>query len=134
MFSSNDDIHYLTPADLYAIAEEALGRQPRVRDRHLLHAGAARPMLAAFGEDAYPTVLDKAAALLHALAAHHLFFDGNKRTATLATARFLMANGLQPAWGEGAIYSFVLEVAQNKHDIPAIAGWLAAHTQAGDRS
>lgn len=132
MLPSHDQINYLTPADIYAIAEEAIGRQPRVRDRHLLRAGAARPMLAAFGADAYPTVLDKAAALLHALAAHHLFYDGNKRTATLATTRFLAANGMQPAWDDDTIYRFVLEVAQNMHDIPAIADWLAAHTRPGE--
>jgi death-on-curing protein len=123
------DIHYLTPADLYAIAEEVLGRRPDVRDRRLLRSAAARPMLAAFGAEAYPTLFDKAAALLHSLAAHHLFYDGNKRTATAATTRFLVLNGIQPTWEEQTIYGFVLAVAQNQHDVPAIAAWLAAHTR-----
>jgi len=124
-----DAIHYLTPADLYAAAEDALGRKPDVRDRHLLRAAAARPALQAFGEEAYPSLLDKAAALMHSLAAHHLFFDGNKRTATRATALFLERNGLQPAWDAAAVYQFVLEIAQGKQDVPAIAAWLEEHTE-----
>ncbi|MBZ0296204.1 MAG: type II toxin-antitoxin system death-on-curing family toxin [Anaerolineae bacterium] len=125
-------IEYLTPADIYEIAQDVLGRRPDVRDRHLLRSAAARPMLAAFGEEAYPTLIDKAAALLHALAAHHLFFDGNKRTATRATIRFLQVNGLQPAWDEQEIYDFVLEVAQSRHDVEAVAAWLGQHVTSLD--
>lgn len=128
MIDDSDDIHYLTPADLYAAAEAVLGRKPDVRDRHLLRSAAARPALQAFGQEAYPSLLDKAAALMHSLAAHHLFFDGNKRTATQATALFLKRNGLQPTWDAETVYQFVLEIAQNRHDIPVIADWIGAHT------
>lgn len=126
---TSDPTHYLTPAELYVAAEQSLGRKPDVRDRHLLRSAAARPMLHAFGEEAYPTLLDKAAALMHSLAAHHLFYDGNKRTATRATILFLERNGLQPTWDADTIYQFVLEIAQDKHDVPAIADWLASHTE-----
>jgi death-on-curing protein len=126
----DQDVHYLSPAEIYEIAEEALGHKPTVRDRHLLRVAVARPRLAAFGQAAYPTLLDKAAALLHALAAHHLFYDGNKRTATRAAARFLNENGLQPTWTEPEIRAFVLEVAQNHHDVEAVSRWLAEHTTA----
>jgi death on curing protein len=129
MPSDDDEITYLMPADLYAAAEEVLGRRPDVRDRRLLRSAAARPMLVLFGEEMFPTLLDKAAALLHSLAAHHLFYDGNKRTATAATVRFLEANGVRPAWDADTMYAFVLDVAQNKYDVPEIAAWLADHTQ-----
>ncbi len=123
------DIRYLTPADIYEIAEQVLGREPKIRDRHLLGVAAKRPAQSAFGQDAYPTLIDKAAALLHALTAHHLFFDGNKRTATQATVRFLTLNGLRPTWDAAAAQQFVLEIAQNQHDVPAVAAWLADHTE-----
>lgn len=122
------EIRYLTPAEIYEIAEKTLGRKPDVRDRHLLRSAAARPMLAAFGAEAYPTLFDKAAALLHALAAHHLFFDGNKRTATRAVTTFLHHNGWTPTWDTVDMAAFVLEIAQNHHDIPEIAAWLEEHT------
>jgi death-on-curing protein len=132
MNSNPDTFNYLTPADIYSIAEEVLGRKPDVRDRHLLRSAAARPMLHAFGEDAYPTLLDKAAALLHSLAAHHLFFDGNKRTATRATTVFLDQNGLDVTWDADDAYQFILEVAQNQHDVPEIARWLETNTRPKD--
>jgi death-on-curing protein len=122
-----DEINYLTPADLYTIAEETLGRKPDVRDRRLLRVAAGRPALIVFGEEVFPTLLDKAAALMHSLAAHHLFYDGNKRTATAATIRFLELNGQHPTWDAETIYDFVLGIAQNKFDVPEIAAWLAKH-------
>ncbi|PJF43911.1 MAG: type II toxin-antitoxin system death-on-curing family toxin [Phototrophicales bacterium] len=128
MLTDNQGNHYFTALDLYQIAQEALGKEPNVRDPLLLKSAAARPWLQAFGEEAYPTMLEKAAALMHSLAAHHLFFDGNKRTATLATTRFLLANGFQPKWDDETIYDFVLEVAQHQHDVAAIADWLMHHT------
>jgi death-on-curing protein len=126
------DIQYLGPAELYEIAEKVLGRRPDVRDRHLLRSAAARPMLRAFGQSAYPTLMDKAAALLHALAAHHLFYDGNKRTATQAVIRFLADNGFEPTWSDQEMYNFVLEIAQNQHDVEVVSAWLSAHTAQKD--
>src|SRR5512147_2937731 len=105
-----DSTRYLTPAEIYAAAEHVLGRKPDVRDRHLLRSAAARPALRAFGQEAYPTLLDKAAALMHSMAAHHLFFDGNKRSATRVTAEFLARNGLRPTWEADQVYDFVLEI------------------------
>ena len=127
--SDKDDIVYLTPIEIYDVAEAVLGRKPDIRDRHLLQVAAARPMLRAFGQAAYPTLLDKVAALLHSLAAHHLFFDGNKRTATHATIRFLERNGLKPTWTDAEAYAFVLEIAQNQQDVGAVAAWLTEHTR-----
>ena len=121
-------MQYISAAEIYAINEQILGEPPRVRDRHLLRSAMARPFRRIFGEEAYPTVLDKAAALLHALAHDHLFADGNKRTARRATVRFLDDNGYQTTWTENEAYTFILEIAQGQRDVPAIAQWLESHT------
>ena len=63
-----------------------------VRDRGLLESAAARPFHSAFGQDAYPSVPEKAAALFHSLVSNHPFGDGNKRTAVMALDHFLLAN------------------------------------------
>jgi death-on-curing protein len=63
------------------------------RDRRLIESAAARPFHSAFGQDAYPTLVEKAAVLFHSLIANHPFHDGNKRTAVLAFEIFLVANG-----------------------------------------
>ena len=62
---------YLTADDLLTIAEAAMGSRPLVRDAGLLASAAARPQTTVFGEDAYPSLEEKAAALLHALARNH---------------------------------------------------------------
>lgn len=64
-----------------------------VRDRGLLESALARPFQTVFGEDAYPTVIDKAVALFHSLVSNHPFHDGNKRTAVTSLHHFLLANG-----------------------------------------
>ncbi len=63
------------------------------RSKDLLESATGRPFHSAFGEDAYPTVIEKAVALFHSLIANHPFHNGNKRTAVLALDHFLLANG-----------------------------------------
>ncbi len=78
--------------DLLHIARRTLG-EFQVRDIGLLESAAARPRATAFGEDAYPTVHDKAAALLHSLATTAPLVQGNRPFALAATLAFLALNG-----------------------------------------
>jgi death-on-curing family protein len=64
-----------------------------IRDHALLESAVARPFHSAFGQDAYPTILEKGIALFHSLIANHPFADGNKRTAVTAFDHFLLSNG-----------------------------------------
>jgi death on curing protein len=130
MNSANDKpVRYLTASDLYNINSEVTGGNTLVRDMHLLNSAARRPAITLFGQTQFPTVIDKAAALLHSLAYHHLFVDGNKRTAVRAVALFLELNGYEVTWDFDRQYPFVLEVAQGKHDVPGIAEWLEQHVR-----
>lgn len=122
---------YLTANDFYNINEEVTGQIPFVRDRHLLLSAERRPRLMIFGEEQFPTLYDKAAALLESLAYHHLFVDGNKRTAIRAVEMFLRANGLRPEWQGREEYDFVLRVAQGRVSIEEISAWIETHTHAG---
>jgi death-on-curing protein len=121
-------IIYLTANDLYNINEEVTGMLPYVRDRHLLLSAVKRPQLSLFDEPQFPTLHDKAAALLESLAYHHLFADGNKRTALRAVTLFLEVNGWRAAWSDEEEYAYILEVAQGRHTVQDIAAWLRAHT------
>jgi death on curing protein len=122
---------YLNANDLYNINEEVTGKIPFVRDRHLLLSAERRPRMTVFGEEQFPTLYDKAAALLQSLAYHHLFVDGNKRTAIRAVEMFLEANALRPTWQSREEYDFVLRVAQGQVDVPEISAWIEAHTRRG---
>lgn len=99
-----------------------------VRDMGLLEAAAARPIASAFGQDAYPTMGEKAAVMLHAIARNHPFADGNKRTATVAALFMLAVNGWQVAWDEQAALTWIVDVAEGKRTAEAFAGWLAGVT------
>ncbi|MFC9791820.1 type II toxin-antitoxin system death-on-curing family toxin [Streptomyces sp. NPDC127584] len=87
---------YLSAEDVLAVAGHAVDDQDVVvRDAGLLESAVHRPSAAMFGEEAYPDLLDKAAALLQSLAVNHPFLDGNKRTAWLSCVTFLAMNGVQ---------------------------------------
>lgn len=97
-----------------------------VRDVGLLDSAVARPRSSAFGEDAYPTIGLKAAALLHSLVNNHALVDGNKRIAWLATVVFLDLNGLRPALTDSEAFELVWEVAASAFDVEGIAAKLGA--------
>ncbi len=80
--------------DLLQVARRTLG-SVEVRDIGLLGSASARPRSTAFGEDAYPSVHDKAAALLHSLARTQPLVDGNERLALAATIAFYGLNGFR---------------------------------------
>lgn len=103
---------YLTLDDVLAAAEAHLGRPAEIGDYGLLESAVARPQASAFGEDAYPTLHKKAAALLQSLAANHALIDGNKRTAFVATALFYELNGHRVrASAEDELFDLMIAVA-----------------------
>ena len=79
---------YLELEDLLHVATRTLEAPPEIRDVGLLESTVARPRAIAFGEAAYPTIHQKAAALVHSLARNHALVDGNKRLALAATIAF----------------------------------------------
>ena len=77
-------MRYLSVDDVLHLHAVEVGLAVPLRNRGLLESAEARPQQSAFGEDAYPTVHLKAAALLQSLAQNQAFEDGNKRVAVLA--------------------------------------------------
>jgi death-on-curing family protein len=88
-----------------------LVRADEHRDLGLIESAVGRPFHSAFGQDAYPTLVEKAAALFHSLIANHPFHDGNKRTAVLAFDIFLVANGYSCLLGNTALYQLAEQTA-----------------------
>lgn len=87
--------YYPTAAEVLVLAEQVTGAPALVRDHGLVEAACARPATTVFGDDAYPDLWHKAAALLHSLARNHALVDGNKRTATVTAWYFLACNGIE---------------------------------------
>lgn len=112
---------YLGVEDLVAIAERVIGPD-LVRDHGLLSSAAARPQASAFGEDAYFTLAEKAAALLHSVAMNRALIDGNKRLALASTIAFLGVNGWRLTLSNEEAYDLVMAVAAgNIRDVTPIA-------------
>ena len=96
-----------------------------VRDLGLLDSAVARPMSSAFGEDAYPTLTLKAAALLHSIVTNHALVDGNKRLGWLATTVFLDTNGEPVELADDDAFQLVLAIAEGSLDVEDIAAHLS---------
>jgi death-on-curing protein len=111
---------YLSAQDLLDLAAITLGSYD-IRDMGLLASAAARPRASAFGQDAYPELVTKAAALLHSLVRNHAFIDGNKRVGWVCMRSFLELNGQRLRFEEDAAYDLVIAVAEGRLDVPEIA-------------
>ena len=121
---------FLDLDSLLHIVTRTLGTDPVVRDYGLLESALARPQASAFGEDAYPTIHEKAASLLHSLARNHALVDGNKRLALAATIAFLGINGIRLTLTNDEAYDLVIAVATGTlDDVPSIAAALDAHSE-----
>lgn len=117
---------YLDLEDLLAIAPDAIGGEVLVRDHGLLESALARPRASLFGQDAYPDLHVKAAALLHSLTNNHALVDGNKRLAWLATFVFLDLNGHRMLAEQSSVVELVVTVASGLDDLEKIAERLRA--------
>jgi death-on-curing protein len=121
---------FLDLEELLHVATVTLGVEPEVRDVGLLQSALARPQASAFGEDAYPTIHQKTAALLHPLARDHALVDGNERLALAATVAFYGVNGVRLTLTNDEAYELVVVVASGRpEDVPTIAAVLETHTE-----
>jgi len=108
-------VNYLTLPLLLRTAERTLG-EVLVRDMGLLESALARPQTTVFGEEAYVSLNQKAAALCHSIARNHALVDGNKRLALAALMAFLGLNGRRLTLSEDAAYDLVYGIASGALD------------------
>lgn len=122
---------YLTLAELIHVAERVLGSEVPVRDPGLLQSGLARQHATAFGDDAYATFEEKAAALLHSPARNGALVDGNKRLTLSGTIAFLGVNGRRLTLTNDQAYELVMAVSAGDLDeIAEIASRVRGGSQA----
>lgn len=107
----------------------AAGGKEGTRDFTLLHSALERCKATFAGEDLYPTIFDKASALLHSLIMNHAFLDANKRTAYQTMKRFLFTNNYRITAPQQEIVRFCISVDNDGVKGKAIVAWLKKYTE-----
>ncbi|HET7477786.1 MAG TPA: type II toxin-antitoxin system death-on-curing family toxin [Dermatophilaceae bacterium] len=122
---------YLTLDELLYVARRTLGGQLVVRDYGLLESAVARPRTTVFGEDAYASLAEKAAALTHSVARNHALVDGNKPLALAGLISFLGMNGRRLTMTDDQAYDFIMAIATGElEEVADIASKIRDATQA----
>jgi death on curing protein len=119
-------MRYLTVGEVAQINETLVGPD-MLGDFGPLEPAVMRPQQTVFGEDAYPDIHHKAAALMFSLARNHAFLDGNKRTALLATVLFYGLNGWWLSIEPGTAVGLMVDVAEGTYDVPGLAARLKTY-------
>ena len=117
---------YLSLAQVVELQHEllaAFGGLGGIRDRGSLEASIARPAMTFGGDDLYPDLAAKAAALLHSLVLNHPFVDGNKRVGAAAAELMLELNGIALAASDHELENITLATARGEMSAEALAIW-----------
>ena len=119
-------IEYLSVEQVLALHRalvKAFGGAAAVRDAGSLESAVARPAMTFGGEDLYPDIASKGAALMHSLVLNHPFVDGNKRVGIAAAEYFFIINGVQLDAADGELEALTLDVAFGDVEVEALAIW-----------
>ncbi len=119
-------VEYLAVGQVLALHAQQLqryGGATGLRDRGALESALARPAATFDGEDLYPDIADKAAALMHSLALNHPFVDGNKRIAAFAAIVFVESNGHEFLAVPDELFETTMSVAEGKMAVEALTIW-----------
>lgn len=114
---------------IHSALRSEFGGRAGLRDRGALEAAVARPFATFDGEDLYPDVASKAAALLHSLVSNHPFVDGNKRTGALAAELLLDVNGVDLVASDDEFEEMVMAVSSGTLDIEQLVIWFRQRTR-----
>lgn len=127
-------MRHLELADVRAAADAVLDAPMEVRDWGLLESALARPRASVFGEDAYPSMFDKAGALMLSLVGNHALVDGNKRMGLTCAVLLLRKNDVSVFFEEDDAYDTVIAIAERRLvDVSEVAAVLARWAAAAGR-
>lgn len=125
-------MNYLSAKEVLIIHSEIIdktGGLHGLRDANLLVSAVERPKTSFGGKEVFNTVFEKAAACFESLAKYHVFVDGNKRTAIVASARFLHINDFELAATNEEVEDFVLKTIVKGLEVKEIATWFKKHSR-----
>ncbi len=106
---------------------EQSGGAPGIRDAGALDSALVQPQMTFGGQELYPRLADKAAALAFALICSHPFVDGNKRVGHAAMETFLVLNGHELDATVDDQEQVVLQVAAGGMGRDQFTAWVQTH-------
>lgn len=115
--------------ELHAVIVQQSGGSPELRDREGLESSVAQPHQTFGGEDLYPSVLQKAAALCYFLVMNHPFVDGNKRVGHAALEVTLVLNGFELAAAVDEQARLFLNLASGELSREQFTEWVTTHVR-----
>ena len=129
-----DEIIYLTTNQVIAINTVQIRlyspqEQTGVKDPGLLDSALNRPKQSAFGQDAYPTMYEKAASLFESIAKNHAFHNANIRTALASLIIFLKINHYRWTMGIDEEQDFTVDVVNHKYTFQEIVSTIKEYTE-----
>ena len=113
----------------YRRVMEETGGSPGIRDEGLLQSALARPQATFGGQDLYPALFEKAAALAESIVRNHPFLDGNKRMAWECLDLTLEMNGHCVTASTGQGFDLMMRIIERQVTVQDVAEWLAKHTK-----
>lgn len=129
-----DEIVYLTTNQVIAINTVQIRlyspkEQIGVKDPGLLDSAINRPKQSVLGQDAYPSIYEKAAALFESIAKNHAFHNANKRTALASLIVFLKINHYRWTMGIDEEQDFTVDVVNHKYTFQEIVSTIKEFTE-----
>jgi death-on-curing protein len=115
---------------IHTIAIEKFGGANGVRDMGGIESALARPFQTFDGEDLYPSIFEKAAAIGESLIISHPFIDGNKRSGYLLMEALLRYEGYKITASDESLYNLVINISTGSISFEEIAEWLKNNTRA----
>jgi death-on-curing protein len=122
-------LQFLTVENVIRFYAEAIGT-PVLRSPDGLASAVGRPQQSAFGEDAYPSLSLKAAALMQSLAENQPFVDGNKRIAWICGKVFLELHGVSMEASDAEALELFTDGIAEGMTVAALAAWIDHHQSA----
>ena len=125
-------MNYLTIDDILEIRDKLAARHANrfdIMSNNALMSALAAPRRSAFGIEAYPSLTEKAGALVYSLVQNHPFWDGNKRIASAALRLFYERNGRRLTCDDLDLRVFTTGIAKGALKDGVLAKWINDHTE-----
>jgi len=125
-------MRYLTLPEVLTLHDRIInttGGSPGIRALSALESALAQPQATFDGDELYPDLVAKAAALGYLIVANHPFIDGNKRVGHAAMEVFLVLNGREIEANVDDQEQLILAVASGQLDRLGLEQWLLEHTK-----